>query len=58
MRLTQYINEDKEMLKQWQKYISSNKELAAGVEVLSKINKAGFRAYFVGGMVRDRKSVV
>ena len=53
MRLTHYINEAKEMLKQWKKYISTNKELAAGVDVLTKINKAGFRAYFVGGMVRD-----
>ena len=53
MRLTQYINEAREMLKQWQSYISSNKELSAGVDVLSKINKAGYKSYLVGGAVRD-----
>ena len=41
------------MLKQWQKYVNSNKELAAGVKILKAINKAGFRAYIVGGSVRD-----
>jgi len=53
MRLTQYIKEAKEMLKQWKKYISTNKELAAGVDVLNKINKAKYKAYIVGGSVRD-----
>ena len=53
MRLTQYINEAREMLKQWKSYISSNKELAAGVDILTKINKAGYKSYIVGGSVRD-----
>lgn len=41
------------MFKDWQKYVKDNKELAAGVQVLQKINKAGFKAYIVGGSVRD-----
>jgi tRNA nucleotidyltransferase/poly(A) polymerase len=53
MRLTQYLTEAREMLKQWKSYVTSNKELAAGVKILQKINKAGFRAYIVGGSVRD-----
>jgi len=53
MRFTQYINEAREMLKQWKKYLSTNKELSAGVDILNKINKAGYNAYFVGGVVRD-----
>jgi len=53
MRLTHYLTEAKEMLKQWQKYINDNKELAAGVRVLQKIDKAGYDSYLVGGCVRD-----
>ena len=53
MRLLKYLNEAKEQLKDWQKYIKSNKELAAGVNILYKLNKAGFKAYVVGGSVRD-----
>jgi tRNA nucleotidyltransferase/poly(A) polymerase len=41
------------MLKSWKKFVASNKELAAGVKVLETINKAGFKAYIVGGSVRD-----
>ena len=53
MRFTRYINEAREMLKQWQQYVRSNKELAAAVGVLNKINKVGYKAYIVGGSVRD-----
>ena len=53
MRLIQYLNESKEALKDWKKYIKSNKELSAGVKVLNKINKKGYKAYIVGGSVRD-----
>jgi tRNA nucleotidyltransferase (CCA-adding enzyme) len=53
MRLTRYLKEEKEVLKGWQEYVSKNPELKAGVEVLKKINKAGFKAYIVGGPVRD-----
>ena len=41
------------MLKQWQKFVSDSKELSAGVKVLRKINKMGYKAYIVGGSVRD-----
>ena len=53
MRLTHYLTEAKEMLKQWQKFVSDSKELSAGVKVLRKINKAGYKAFIVGGSVRD-----
>jgi len=53
MRFRRYIKEAKEMLKQWQKYVSENPELKAAVKVLHKIEKSGHRAYIVGGSVRD-----
>ena len=53
MRLTRYLNEAKEQLKDWQSYINRNKELKAGVELLRKINKQKYKAYIVGGSVRD-----
>lgn len=53
MRLKYYLIEAKQMLKQWQKYVRDNKELSAAVKVLQQINKAGYKAYIVGGSVRD-----
>jgi tRNA nucleotidyltransferase/poly(A) polymerase len=53
MRFKRYLIEAKQMLKQWQKYVRDNKELSAAVNVLNKINKAGFKAFIVGGSVRD-----
>jgi tRNA nucleotidyltransferase/poly(A) polymerase len=41
------------MFKEWQKYVHDNKELTAAVGVLDKINKSGYKAYIVGGTVRD-----
>lgn len=53
MRFTKYLTEAKEQLKDWQSYIRRNKELSAAVDVLQRINKAGYKAYIVGGSVRD-----
>ena len=53
MRLLNYINEAKEMLKDWKKYVNSNKELAAAVKIMNQINKKGYKSYIVGGAVRD-----
>ena len=53
MRLNHYLYEAKEMLKDWQNYIKSNKELAIAVDILKIINSKGFKAYIVGGAVRD-----
>jgi len=53
MQLTRYLNEAREQLKDWQSYIRRNKELQAGVSILNKINKAKYKAYIVGGSVRD-----
>jgi tRNA nucleotidyltransferase/poly(A) polymerase len=52
-RLLSYINESREQLKQWQQYVKSNPMLSSAVKVLEKINKKGYKAYIVGGAVRD-----
>lgn len=53
MKLLRYLNEAKEQLKDWQNYVRRNKELQNAVKILEKINKAGYKAYIVGGSVRD-----
>lgn len=53
MRLTQYINEASEVLKQWKRYIARSKMLSTAVGVLRKINSKGYKAFIVGGGVRD-----
>lgn len=53
MKLKRYLTEAREQLKQWNEYIKTNKELAAGVKILQTINKLGYKAYIVGGSVRD-----
>lgn len=53
MRLKKYLIEARQMLKDWQGYIRRNKELQAAVSILNKINRAGYKAYIVGGSVRD-----
>jgi tRNA nucleotidyltransferase (CCA-adding enzyme) len=42
-----------EALAGWKTYVKSIPMLKAGVKVLEKINKKGFKAYIVGGTVRD-----
>ena len=53
MRLINYLTEAREMFRQWDKYVKSNKMLSAAVKVLKRINKEGYKAYIVGGSVRD-----
>jgi tRNA nucleotidyltransferase/poly(A) polymerase len=53
MRLRNYLTEEKEQLQNWHQYVATNPELSAAVRILDKINKAGYRAYLVGGAVRD-----
>jgi len=53
MRLTQYLIEAKEALKDWKGYVQGNKMLNSAVKILQKINKKGYKAYIVGGVVRD-----
>ncbi len=52
-RLQSYLNEAREQFQQWQEYVKSNSMLASAVKVLQKINKKGYKAYIVGGSVRD-----
>lgn len=53
MKFKRYLKEAREMFKQWKEYVNRNSELKAAVQILQKINKAGYRAYIVGGSVRD-----
>lgn len=53
MKFKRYLNEAREQLKDWQSYIRRNKELQSAVQILNKINKANYKAYIVGGSVRD-----
>ena len=53
MKFKRYLIEAREQLKDWQSYIRRNKELQAGVSILNKINRAKYKAYIVGGSVRD-----
>ena len=53
MRLRKYLTEARQQLKDWQSYIRRNKELQAAVFILDKINRLKYKAYIVGGSVRD-----
>ena len=53
MKFENYINEAREQLKDWQSYIRRNKELKSAVSILYKIEKRKYKAYIVGGSVRD-----
>ena len=47
-----YLKEES-AIDRWDEYVNSNPELYAAVQILKKINKNGYRAYIVGGSVRD-----
>lgn len=53
MRFQEFINENTDVKKQWQKYVNSNPMIKAAVDVLNKIHKNGGNAWIVGGAVRD-----
>lgn len=53
MKLTQFLNEEKINKARWQKYLSQVPMLKVSISILEKINKKGFKAYVVGGCVRD-----
>jgi tRNA nucleotidyltransferase/poly(A) polymerase len=53
MKLQQYLTEQKEQLKDWHKYVKTNKMIQSAVKIIQKINKKKYRAYIVGGAVRD-----
>jgi tRNA nucleotidyltransferase/poly(A) polymerase len=53
MKLSQYLTEQREQLKDWNKYVKTNKMIQSAVKVLNTINKKKYRAYIVGGAVRD-----
>jgi len=50
-RQSEFLNE--EQVERWNHYLAEVPMLKTAVEVLNKINKAGFHAYIVGGCVRD-----
>lgn len=51
-RFYNYLNEESK-LERWEEYVDSNPMLHAAVEILEKINSKGYKAYIVGGGVRD-----
>jgi len=54
MKFTTFlINEAAEALRDWNKYVKRNRMLANAVVVLKKIISKGYKAYIVGGAVRD-----
>ena len=53
MRFGRYLIEQKNQFNDWISYIKRDKELQQAIEVLKKLNKAGYKAYLVGGAVRD-----
>lgn len=53
MRFNSFINEDTNDKQRWNDYLSSNSMLKSAVKVLNDINKKGYKAYIVGGSVRD-----
>ena len=53
MKLQHYLLEQKKMLKDWNQYVKTNKMLQSAVKILQKINKKKYKAYIVGGAVRD-----
>lgn len=53
MKFTKYLIEQKNQFNDWVSYIKRDKELQQAIEVLKKLNKAGYKAYLVGGAVRD-----
>jgi len=55
MRFFQHINEatGREAKQKWISYTKSNPMIKNGVDILSIIEKMGYKAYIVGGAVRD-----
>ena len=53
MRLGNYIVENSDDKKRFNKYLASNGMLKIGVKILRDITKKGYKAYIVGGAVRD-----
>jgi tRNA nucleotidyltransferase/poly(A) polymerase len=49
----QFINESNIEKSRWNDYLKKNKMLKTGIDVLSKLNKGKYKAYVVGGAVRD-----
>uniref|UniRef100_A0A6M3IRT4 Putative poly-A polymerase domain containing protein n=1 Tax=viral metagenome TaxID=1070528 RepID=A0A6M3IRT4_9ZZZZ len=53
MRFTSFINEAVEMVKQWNDYVSKNSMLKNAIKVLKNIESKKYKAFLVGGCVRD-----
>lgn len=49
----QFITESNVDKQRWGKYLKSNKMLSTGVDVIKQITKKKYKAYIVGGAVRD-----
>jgi tRNA nucleotidyltransferase/poly(A) polymerase len=47
------LEEETSQLNDWHNYIKSSPELSSAVKILDKITSKGYKAYIVGGAVRD-----
>lgn len=52
-RFLDYLIEEEENIERWNDYLMSEPMLRHAVEILEDIEKKGFKAYIVGGCVRD-----
>ncbi|MFW6173114.1 MAG: hypothetical protein ACOC5T_05160 [Elusimicrobiota bacterium] len=53
MRFIYYLVESEESVERWNDYLRSESMLRNAVGILKDIEKKGFKAYIVGGCVRD-----
>jgi tRNA nucleotidyltransferase (CCA-adding enzyme) len=53
MRFEDFVSESTNIKKDWLRYIASNPMISNGVKILDVITKMGYKAYVVGGAVRD-----
>jgi len=53
MGFRDYILSEAEQVSQWKDYVRTDSELQSAVKILEKISDKGYRAYIVGGAVRD-----
>jgi tRNA nucleotidyltransferase/poly(A) polymerase len=52
-RFYNYVVEEKENIERWEDYLKSIPMLKHAVDILRNIEKRGYKAYIVGGCVRD-----
>lgn len=49
----EFLNEDELEKSRWKEYLSNNEMLSGGVDIIKQISDEGYKAFLVGGAVRD-----